>query len=433
MAASVPSQHSPSLFQILEGQRKRRRRTSALPLNSQDSSQDGEESEAGDSRSPLFEEQVFQEQDLTNVPDIDNTDSHAEPLCESQGTPTPWPQRFQLGKIPDCRATLPGRKSALEKAMRNFADKKSGFVVKPEISQEFDSLAEAYDFYNLYSWETSFGIKYGQSRRNVQKCKTVQDKVCGCAYDMPFGLFVGVNNHFQSIILGGVLLRDETTKTFEWVFREFAALRGGKAPKTIVTDQAHAMELATASQWPNSTHRWCKWHVLQKARENLGPVYSKNNEDFQEKKTRVGGAVLNLGVPLEYHASKVMINLGVKEIPRVHILNRWMKNACKNLPEHLMIYKAGNYAPKDATYRHSHLYSKALEIVKMGDKNTEAYGAAMKHLLDAIDVLKDTNQESDGLGLQDQTAAELSGSAMPITPGRTGLASSMNVISRKRD
>jgi hypothetical protein len=27
-------------------------------------------------------------------------------------------------------------------------------------------------------------------------------------YDMPFGLFVGVNNHFQSIILGGVLLRD---------------------------------------------------------------------------------------------------------------------------------------------------------------------------------------------------------------------------------
>lgn len=28
-------------------------------------------------------------------------------------------------------------------------------------------------------------------------------------YDMPFGLFVGVNNHFQSIILGGVMSRDE--------------------------------------------------------------------------------------------------------------------------------------------------------------------------------------------------------------------------------
>jgi hypothetical protein len=28
-------------------------------------------------------------------------------------------------------------------------------------------------------------------------------------YDMPFGLFVGVNNHFQSIIFGGVMMRDE--------------------------------------------------------------------------------------------------------------------------------------------------------------------------------------------------------------------------------
>ena len=64
--------------------------------------------------------------------------------------------------------------------MRNIAHKKSGIVVKPEISQEFDSLDEAYDFYTLYSWETGFGIKYGQCRRNIEKCKTGQDIVCGC-------------------------------------------------------------------------------------------------------------------------------------------------------------------------------------------------------------------------------------------------------------
>lgn len=33
-------------------------------------------------------------------------------------------------------------------------------------------------------------------------------------YDMPIGLFVGVNNHFQSIIFGGVMLRDEKEETF---------------------------------------------------------------------------------------------------------------------------------------------------------------------------------------------------------------------------
>jgi hypothetical protein len=54
-------------------------------------------------------------------------------------------------------------------------------------------------------------------------------------YEMPFGLFVGVNNHFQSVLLAGVLLTDETIETFRWVFREFAKLMGGKEPGTILT------------------------------------------------------------------------------------------------------------------------------------------------------------------------------------------------------
>jgi hypothetical protein len=54
-------------------------------------------------------------------------------------------------------------------------------------------------------------------------------------YKMPFGLFVGVNNHFQTTIFGGVFMTDETTSSFEWVFNEFVSLMGGKVPKTVFT------------------------------------------------------------------------------------------------------------------------------------------------------------------------------------------------------
>jgi hypothetical protein len=52
---------------------------------------------------------------------------------------------------------------------------------------------------------------------------------------MPFGLIVGVNSHFQSVIFAGVLLREEKVENFEWVFREFVKMMSGKKPVTILT------------------------------------------------------------------------------------------------------------------------------------------------------------------------------------------------------
>jgi hypothetical protein len=65
--------------------------------------------------------------------------------------------------------------------------------------------------------------------------------------------------------------------------------------------------------------------------------------------------------------------LGVVEIPKRHILKRWTRDARDVLPGHLEVYQNDHASSRSFTYRHSLLYKKSLELVRLGDASAEAY------------------------------------------------------------
>jgi hypothetical protein len=104
-------------------------------------------------------------------------------------------------------------------------------------------------------------------------------------YDMPFAPFIGINKHGQSIQLGCAFLRDEKTPSYVWLFQSFLQAMKGKAPMNIITDQDGAMRSAIAQVFPNSTHRNCRFHIMDKYSGTIGPVLDESEEleeDFKE-------------------------------------------------------------------------------------------------------------------------------------------------------
>ncbi|GAU46502.1 hypothetical protein TSUD_285840 [Trifolium subterraneum] len=99
-------------------------------------------------------------------------------------------------------------------------------------------------------------------------------------YKMPFAPFIGVNNHFQSRLLGCALLADETSNTFIWLMKTWLRAMGGNPPNAIITDQDKAMKVAIREVFPNTRHQFCLWHILKKVPEKLSHVLRKN-EDFK--------------------------------------------------------------------------------------------------------------------------------------------------------
>ncbi|XP_010689388.2 protein FAR1-RELATED SEQUENCE 11-like isoform X2 [Beta vulgaris subsp. vulgaris] len=124
------------------------------------------------------------------------------------------------------------------------------YIVKVDHEGKLEHLlwcpAQSIDWYDKYGDVVVFDTTY---KVNV--------------YDMPCGIFVGVNNHGKTILYGCALLRNETIETFKWLMKNFVAIMR-KPPKTIITDQDPWMTQAIAQELPYTKHCFCIWHITSK-------------------------------------------------------------------------------------------------------------------------------------------------------------------------
>jgi hypothetical protein len=86
--------------------------------------------------------------------------------------------RFRGREGSDVRVGPPREVGAVELALRNSSTRKTRYILEPVVGTSFDSLAEAHEFYNLYSWEVGFGIRYGKNYTNGKKYRSSQVPIC---------------------------------------------------------------------------------------------------------------------------------------------------------------------------------------------------------------------------------------------------------------
>ncbi len=98
-------------------------------------------------------------------------------------------------------------------------------------------------------------------------------------YNMIFAPFIGINHHMQSVILGAAFLANEKADSFKWLFKTFLSTMGGIAPRLIITDEDGSMRIAIRDVLPETIHRLCMWHIMEKFPEKVGSP-TRENEDF---------------------------------------------------------------------------------------------------------------------------------------------------------
>ncbi|KAL6220846.1 hypothetical protein ACLB2K_008599 [Fragaria x ananassa] len=96
-------------------------------------------------------------------------------------------------------------------------------------------------------------------------------------YRLPFAPFTGVNHHGQPVLFGCALLINESEASFLWLFKTWLMAMSGRPPVSVTTDRDRVIRLAITQVFPETRHRFCKWHIFKECQEKLSRVLSEHS------------------------------------------------------------------------------------------------------------------------------------------------------------
>ncbi|KAM3762713.1 hypothetical protein ACB098_01G367700 [Castanea mollissima] len=107
------------------------------------------------------------------------------------------------------------------------------------------------------------------------------------AFDMPLGIWVGMNNYGMPCFFGCVLLREENLRSFSWALKAFLGFMNGKAPQTILTDQNMCLKEAVAIELPMTKHALCIWMIVGKFPSWFNAVLGERYNEWKTEFFRI--------------------------------------------------------------------------------------------------------------------------------------------------
>uniref|UniRef100_M4DVR7 Protein FAR1-RELATED SEQUENCE n=1 Tax=Brassica campestris TaxID=3711 RepID=M4DVR7_BRACM len=162
----------------------------------------------------------------------------------------------------------------LLESCKGFAERDMGFVYEftSDESGKVESLAWAYG--ECVQGYSMFGdvVVFDTSYRSI-------------TYGLLLGVFFGMDNGGSAILLGCVLLQDETCRSFTWALQTFVRFMRGGHPQTIVTDIDTGLKDAIERELPNTNHVVFMCDVASKLAswfsQDLGSHYDEFRAGFE--------------------------------------------------------------------------------------------------------------------------------------------------------